>query len=342
MTPESRRAELHRGFRPRPFRPAPWLPGAHLQTVGGKYLRPHPDPGLEPLRIDTPDGDFLDLEVGPEPVPGAPVVLVLHGLEGSTRRGYVRVAMAELLGQGLRPVGLNFRACSGEPNLRPRFYHSGETGDLAHALELLEERFPGRRLGALGFSLGGNVLLKYLGESGDGSGRGHPRLRAAAAISVPFDLSAGARAIEAGLMGRIYTRYFVRSLREKLRSKEPLLRELLDLEAAMAAATLREYDEVATAPLHGFPDAETYYRASSSLGFLPRIRTPTLLVQAADDPFLPLGSLPAREVEENPFLLGAFTPRGGHVGFVAGLRPWRPRFWAEAEAARYLAGVLGD
>jgi uncharacterized protein len=340
VTPESPRATLHRGFRPRPFRPAPWLPGAHLQTVGGKYLRPHPDPGLEPLRIETPDGDFLDLEVGPEPRSGAPVVLVLHGLEGSSRRGYVRVAMSELLRRGLRPVGLNFRSCSGEPNQRPRFYHSGETEDLTHVLEVLSERFPGRPLGAMGFSLGGNVLLKHLGESGEGSSSGRPRLRAAAAISVPFDLSAGARVIEEGFMGRIYTRYFVRSLREKLRLKEPLLRELLDLEAAMKAATLREYDEAATAPLHGFPDAETYYRASSSLAFLPRIRTPALLLQSGDDPFLPPGSLPMREVDENPFLLGAFTRTGGHVGFVTGPRPWRPRFWAEEEAARYLSGVL--
>jgi uncharacterized protein len=340
VTPESHRAELHRGFSPRPFRPALWLPGAHLQTVGGKFLRPHPDPGLESLRIETPDGDFLDLEVGPEPRPGAPVVLVLHGLEGSSRRGYVRVAMVELHRRGLRPVGLNFRSCSGEPNLQPRFYHSGETGDLAHVLEVLADRFPGRPLGALGFSLGGNVLLKYLGEEGDGQDRGSPSLQAAATVSVPFDLSAGARVIEEGFMGKVYTRYFVRSLQEKLRSKEPVLRELLDLEAAMAAATLREYDEVATAPLHGFPDAESYYRASSSLGFLLRIRTPALLLQSGDDPFLPPGSLPIREVEENPFLLGAFTRAGGHVGFVAGARPWRPRFWAEEEAARYLAGAL--
>lgn len=331
---------LHRGFRPRPFRPAPWLPGPHLQTVGGKFFRPSPDPGLVPLRVETPDGDFLDLEVGPEPEPGAPLALVLHGLEGSTRRAYMRVAMRELHRRGLRPVGLNFRACSGPPNLRPRFYHSGETGDLAHVLELLADRFPGRPMGAVGFSLGGNVLLKYLGETGEALAGKGPRLQAAAAVSVPFDLASGARAIEEGLMGKVYTRYFMRSLRAKLRSKEPLLRDLLDLERALAAATLREYDEVATAPLHGFPSAAEYYRVSSSLPFLPRIRTPALLIQSGDDPFLPPRSLPVDEVAANPFLLGAFTAAGGHVGFVAGARPWRPRFWAEEEAARYLARLL--
>ena len=325
----------HGGFRPRPFSPAPWLPGPHLQTVGGKFLRPRPVLGLEPLRLDTPDRDFLDLEVGPDPDPRAPVVLILHGLEGSTRRSYMRLAMAELLRRGILAVGLNFRACSGIPNLQPRFYHSGETRDLAHVVAYLRDRFPSRPLGAMGFSLGGNVLLKYLGEREGDTGLG-----AAAAISVPFDLSAGARVIEEGLMGRVYTTYFVRSLRRKLRSKEALLQEVLDLKQAMAARTIREYDEVATAPLHGFPGAEVYYRQSSSLFFLPRIRTPTLLLQSDDDPFLPPDSLPRGEVEKNPWLLDAFTGAGGHVGFVEGGSPLRPRFWAEEEAARYLAEAL--
>lgn len=326
----------HAGFEPRPFRPAPWLPGAHLQTVGGKLLRPRPALAVEPIRLDTPDGDFLDLELGPERSAGAPLAVVLHGLEGSTHRGYMRLAMQELLVRGVRPVGMNFRGCSGPVNRRPRYYHSGETGDLAHVLAWLGSRFPDRPLGALGFSLGGNVLLKYLGERAEESA-----LEAAVAISVPFDLGAGARRIEEGWMGRVYTRYFIRSLRAKLTAKEPLLRDVLDLEAAMAARTLREYDEVATAPLHGFPGAEAYYRESSSLGFLPRIRTPTLLVQSEDDPFLPPDSLPRRAVEENPWLLGAFTRRGGHVGFVEGAGPWDPGFWAEREAARYLALRLG-
>lgn len=327
----------HGSFELRPFEPAPWLPGPHLQTVAGKFLRPAVDPGLERLRIPTPDDDFLDLEIGPEPTPEAPVALVLHGLEGSTARPYMRVAMSRLFDRGIRPVGLNFRACSGIPNLRPRFYHSGETGDLAHVVELLQARFPDRPIGALGFSLGGNVLLKYLGEVGDGS-----PVRAAAAVSVPFDLAAGSRFIESGLMGKVYTIYFIRSLRAKLRSKKAVLGDLLDLERALRARTLWEYDEAATAPLHGFPGAADYYRRSSSLGFLPGIRTPTLLLQAEDDPFLPPGSLPVAEVEANPHLLPGFTPRGGHVGFVSGASPWKARFWAEDEAARYLAGRLGS
>jgi uncharacterized protein len=331
---------LHRGFRIRPFRPAPWLPGPHLQTVGGKLLRPRSVLPLARVRIDTPDGDFLDLDVAPEPRGGpGPVVVVLHGLEGSTRRGYVRLAMAELRRQGLQPVGMNFRSCSGEPNRRPRFYHSGETSDLDVVLEWLRGRFPDRPVGALGFSLGGNVLLKYLGEGGGGA---RERLAAAAAISVPFDLVAGTRAIESGAMGRLYTYYFIRSLRRKAEAKAALLDGIVDLELVRRARTLQEYDQVATAPLHGFPGAHAYYEEASSARFLEEIRTPTLLLQSEDDPFLPSEAIPRQGVTRNPYLLPAFTPEGGHVGFVSGPTPWQARFWAEGEAARYLSTILLD
>jgi uncharacterized protein len=332
-----RREEIHAGHRVRPFRPARWLPGSHFQTVVGKFLRSRSAPPIVRERVDTADGDFLDLDLSPDPGPDRPVVLVLHGLEGSSRRAYVRLAMREILRHGMRAVALNFRSCSGEPNRTARFYHSGETEDPGYVLELLRERFPSRPIGALGFSLGGNVLLKYLGEQGDAAGR---VVSAAAAISVPFDLLAGTRAIESGVMGRIYTGYFLRSLRGKTDAKEALLAGLLDLDRVRAARTLREYDEVATAPLHGFPGAEAYYRAASSARFLREVRTPTLLLQARDDPFLPHEALPGREAALNPFLLPAFTEAGGHVGFVERSAPWRPAFWAEAEAARYLARLL--
>jgi len=333
----SPRSSIHRDFRARPFRAAPWLPGPHLQTVVGKFLRPRSTLSLARRRIDTPDGDFLDLDLAPETEPEAPLVLVLHGLEGNTGRGYVRLAMDEMHRKGLRPVGMNFRSCSGEPNRRPRFYHSGETSDLAVVLQWLRKRFPDRPLAALGFSLGGNVLLKYLGEEGEGA---KEFLSGAAAISVPFDLTAGTRAIESGTMGRVYTYYFIRSLRKKVEAKTDLLEGLLDLEMVLKARTLREYDQVATAPLHGFPGAAAYYREASSARFLEDIRVPTLLLQAEDDPFLPAYALPREKVSRNPCLLPAFTPAGGHVGFVTGSSPWRPRFWAESEAARYLATIL--
>lgn len=367
MTSTDSSPSPHRGFEPVPFRPALWLPGPHLQTVGAKFLRPNPVVHLHRERLRTPDDDFLDLDfmTGVTGLDEGPLVVILHGLEGSTARGYVRLAMAEMAARGLATVGMNFRSCSGELNRRPRFYHSGETGDLAFVLRMLRERWPGRPMGALGFSLGGNVLLKFLGEDGEiggpavapstlrqpagdptgPAGQAHPAtgtspLLAAVAVSVPFDLLAGTGALESSPMGRLYTHYFLRSLRRKTRGKAQLIGDRIDLERVLRARTLRQYDEAATAPLHGFPGAEVYYRRSSSARFLERIRTPTLLLQSDDDPFLPREALPTEAVERNPNLLAAFTSGGGHVGFVEGPGPWRPTFWAEREAARYLQHVL--
>lgn len=332
----SKETERRRGFRPRPFEPAPWLRGGHLQTLGGKLLRPSEAPPVDRVRLDTPDGDFLDLDLGPDPGADRPVVLILHGLEGSSRRAYVRQASRSLLRRGMRPVGMNFRGCGGEPNRRARFYHSGETGDVRHVLDWLRERFPGRRVGSIGFSLGGNVLLKYLGEE---ASDGAAAVDAAVTVSVPFDLAAGAERLEEGPMGRLYTHYFLRMLREKLRQKASLVSAEIDVEEALEAATLRSFDDAATAPLHGFEDASDYYRRSSSARFLHRVRTPTLLLQSRDDPFLPPSALPLDAIESNPSLTSGLTRKGGHVGFVEG-SPWAPRFWAEEQASRFLAHHL--
>lgn len=324
-------------FEPRPFRPAPWATNPHAQTLFGRALRPERAPAYRRERLDTPDGDFLDLDWMPEPEPGAPVALLLHGLEGSARRRYVRNLGRELHRRGVWPVGMNFRACSGTPNLLPRFYHSGETSDVRWVLEVLRARFGDRPLGAMGFSLGGNILLKLLGELG---GDGHRLVDAAAAMSVPYDLDAGCRLLEEGGMGRFYSWYFLRSLRGKTRLKRELLAPVLDLDAVEAAATLRSFDDAATAPLHGFEGAEAYYRASSSAAFLPDIRVPTLLLHSLDDPFLPPGAVPRAAMEENPWLSPVLTEVGGHVGFLEGT-PWNPSFWGDEETARFLAQRLG-
>jgi uncharacterized protein len=330
-------ADASNPWRPTPFRPPWWLGGRHAQTFGGKVFKTKTDLALRRERVDTPDGDFVDLDFMPEPQSPRPIVLVLHGLEGSARRSYVLTMLAELEAQGLWGVGLNFRSCSGELNRTARFYHSGETGDMAHVLAMLAKRFPGTPMGAIGFSLGGNALLKYLGEVGGSDGA---RLRAAAAISVPFDLSAGARMLETGLMGRLYTFYFMRMLRRKTTLKREILREAVDVDAVLRTKTLRAFDELATAPLHGFAGAEDYYARSSSAGFLDRIRVPTLLLHSLDDPFLPAHAVPRDAVDRNPVLTGVFTQRGGHVGFIGCGRPLWPRPWAEGEAARFLAHHL--
>ena len=317
------------------FRPAWWLRNPHAQTFAGRYLRRRAAVPLERSRIATPDGDFLDLDSAPEPVPGAPIVVLLHGLEGSTRRGYISGTFHQLSVRGLRGVGLNFRSCGGEPNRVARFYHSGETGDLAHAVAELRNRHPGRPIGAAGFSLGGNVLLKHLGELGHDAA-----IAAAVAVSVPFDLAGCAARLSSGPTGRTYGSHFLRALRRKVRAKRRVLEDVVDVERALAARTLRDYDEALTAPLHGFSGADDYYARADVRRHLASIRVPTLLVQSRDDPLVPTGSVPDAAVAANPHLAAAFTDRGGHLGFVEGSVPWRRRFWAERTAARFLAERL--
>ncbi len=325
-------------FQARPFHPPWWLRSAHAQTIAGKLLRRPPRLELHRERWDTPDGDFVDLDFafGDDAPADAPVVLLLHGLEGSARRPYAMIAYRALLDRGLRPVGLNFRGCSGEPNRLPRFYHSGETEDAAWVIGELRRRWPRAAFGAVGFSLGGNVLLKLIGERGDGAGH---LLRAAAAVSVPFDLRAGSLGLERGAMNRLYTYYFIRNLRRKAAAKAALLEDRCDVREVLGARTLRAFDDAATAPLHGFRDAEDYYHRSSSAAFLEHVRIPTLLIQALDDPFLPLEALPLEAARRNPYIYTAFVENGGHVGFMEGT-PWAPRFWAEREAGRFLAEHL--
>ena len=327
----------HPTFSVAPYRPSWWLPGGHLQTLGGKYLRRPGHFPLKRVRIDTPDQDFLDLDFGPDPKPDAPLVLLLHGLEGFTHRPYMIQAAYALTAQGMATVGLNFRSCSGEPNLQPRMYHSGGTEDVVHVLKYLKGRWPRRPLGAVGFSLGGNVLLKLMGEREDG---GTGLLQGAVGISVPYDLAAGAVYMQQGIMGWFYTWYFVRSLIEKVRAKEGLLKHVLDLKKVYASKNLIEFDDHATGPLHGFKDAADYYRKCSSNQFLRNIQVPTLLFHAQNDPFLPPRAIPHEAVAENPALFPAFSRRGGHVGFLGGSMPGLPTFWTEDEGTRFLKEML--
>lgn len=289
-------------------------------------------------RLELADGDFLDLDwvtsaKGREVSDDAPLVIVLHGLEGSARSGYALQLYRELASRSLQPVGLNFRGCSGESNRLPRAYHSGETGDLEWVARLLSNRYPERPLGCVGVSLGGNVLLKYLGENGGTRNV----IGAAATISVPYDLSAGADYIERGF-SRIYRAFLVRKLKRKVRAKRHVLKRDIDVRSALTARTFREFDDAVIVPIHGFENAEDYYRRSSSNQFLCSIEVPTLLVHSLDDPFLPRRAVPL-SAGENPYIETAITPHGGHVGFVSG-PPWSPVFWAERTAAQFLATRL--
>lgn len=332
-------------FTPRPFRPAWWLPGAHAQTVAGRYVRPPHGVHYRRERVETPDGDFLDLDFAtvdgvPSTADDAPLCLVVHGLEGSARSSYVLETCRALAECGIRAVAMNFRSCSGELNRTARFYHAGDTADLAFLLDLLAARFPSAPLLGAGFSLGANQLLKYLGERGGAS-----LVRAAVAVSVPYDLGRGADKLWASFMGRVYTRHFVGRLVGKYRLKREttggrLPSPALEVERILRSRSFREFDDALTARLHGFRDADDYYATSSCARFLHAVRVPTLLVQALDDPFVDEAALPHGVIDGNPWLYRAFVPHGGHVGFIAG-PPHRPWFWAEREAARFLSAACG-
>jgi uncharacterized protein len=317
-----------------PFHQARWLPSPHGQTLGGRLLRRSRSPELRRLRLDTPDGDFLDLDLPSEPAPNAPLVVLFHGLEGSARRGYALNTYRELFDRGIGAVGVNFRSCSGENNRKARFYHSGETDDIRFVLEYVAGHYPGRRIGAIGFSLGGNALLKYLGEEGESA-----RPECAVAVSVPYDLGGGARLLESTPMGRFYSRHFIKSLILKAEAKAALLPDGCDLDRIRKATTFYEFDDAATAPLHGFRNADDYYARSSSAQFIDRIRRPTLLIHARDDPFVPFNAVPVNAARTNPLVQVEVTRKGGHVGFIGGW-PWALDFWVERQAARYFAAVL--
>lgn len=322
----------------RAYRPAWFVPGAHLRTLWGRLTGHAVTVPARRERWELPDGDFVDLHRVAAPRKGSPRLLLLHGLEGSERSHYVGGTMAEAARRGWGADLMIFRSCGDEPNRLPRFYHSGETSDLAHVVERLLGEDPAGPLLLAGVSLGGNVLLKWLGERGPAV---PPQVRGAAAVSVPYDLARGSRHISRGF-SRVYEAHFLRSLRRKALEKLERYPGLFDPARLERARTLWEFDDVITAPLHGFRDAADYYERSSSIRFLHGIRVPTLLLSARDDPFLPPEVLDdVRAIaERNPALTAEFVEQGGHVGFVAGAVPWRPFWYSEWRVVEFLSGTL--
>ena len=313
------------------YHPPWWYQGRHLQTLWGPLLRRFRRPPLRRERVDTPDGDFLDLDWLAASPAGAPLVLILHGLEGSSRSHYVSGLLRETAALGLRGVVLNFRSCSGELNRAPRLYHSGETSDLHWIIGRLLVREPSLRLGLVGVSLGGNVALKWLGERGE---EAPAQAAAAVGISTPFDLAVCARALDRGLARSLYTAEFLRSLKAKVRAKAHLYDGRVDMKAAFRARTFAEYDRFVTAPLYGFADEHDYWTRCSSRAYLARIRRPCLLINAVNDPFIPAASLPEEAVVRSPWLAALFPGQGGHAGFLEG--PLGRRSWAERHALAFL------
>ncbi|QXH36084.1 hydrolase [Pseudomonas muyukensis] len=319
------------------FRPATGLSNPHLQTLWGPLWRKLPDLPRQRERLWLADGDFLDLDWHGPHRPDAPLVLVLHGLTGSSHSPYVKGLQQALQAHGWASVALNWRGCSGEPNLLPRSYHSGASEDLAETLRHLRAQRPLAPLYAVGYSLGGNVLLKYLGESGSAS-----LLEAAVAVSVPFRLDQCADRIGQGF-SKVYQAHFMREMRGYVHNKQRLFRDqghhegLAALERLGSLRNLRtfwDFDGRVTAPLNGFNDAHDYYRRASSRYYLGENRTPTLIIHASDDPFVFGHSLPSA----NELATGTqfeLHSRGGHVGFVDGsLR--NPGYYLERRIPQWL------
>jgi predicted alpha/beta-fold hydrolase len=321
------------------FSPAWWLPGPNLQTLWGKFFRPAANLNTRRERISTSDGDFLDIHhlAGDT---GAPLLVLLHGLEGSVHSHYIQGLLAEASRRRWQAAVLVFRSCGNELNHTRRFYHSGETTDLQIALDHLMETFADSPVVLAGVSLGGNVLLKYLGEQADSVS---PRIRAAAAVSVPYDLGKAADHIDRGF-AKIYQQSFIRSLKAKAIKKSSIFPDLLQRNDITSIRTIRDFDNRLTAPIHGFTDADDYYRQSSSLGWLQQVRVNTLLLSAVDDPFLPPQVLEdvKRVAKLNPSLQMEFTANGGHVGFVGGSSPLRPYYYMERRVGDFLANRLAD
>lgn len=321
------------------FTPAWWLRNRHLQTIWGRLARPRRIVDTRREVVTTPDGDELVLDQL-EGDPRQRHIVVLHGLEGSSNSVYIQGLLSLAERRHVPMTVMNFRSCARDlrrigtalPNRGTRLYHSGETTDLDFAVRLLRDR-GSEKLGAIGISIGGNVLLKWLGEQGAAA-----PLARAATLSVPYDLAASARHLERG-SGALYARSFLRSLNSKavaITTRHPHLAPAVDLERARRARTFHEYDDAVTAPLHGFDDVHHYYRESSSLRYLSRITVPTLCISALDDPFLPPETLDEVRREKSDVVELLVTARGGHVGFVGGVFPWKPVYWAEGRAIDFV------
>lgn len=311
------------------YQPAPWLPGPHAQTLFAALGRRRPDVVLAPEILPTPDGDAVWLWHH-RVVDGNPTVVLLHGLEGSADSVYLLGTVERLAAAGWNSTVLEFRCCGGRLNRARRTYHSGETTDLDLVVRYLAGARPNEPLLAVGFSLGGNVLAKWLGEQG----RAAPIL-AAAIVAAPYDLATCARTLDRCLFGR-YSRYFLRTLIEKAEIKQRQFGTLFDMRRVRACRTIVEFDDCVTAPLHGFRDAWDYYEKCSSRPLLAAIRVPTLLVAAADDPYIPARVFPQEIAAANPCLTPVLTRYGGHLGFVEGPSPRRASYWAEARAVAFL------
>lgn len=313
------------------FHPPAFLRNAHVQTILPVLLSWRSTLTFQPEQIELEDGDFLEL--GWARAGRSRLAIITHGLEGSASAGYIRAMATTMVAAGWDALVWNFRGCGPVLNRLLRFYHSGDTGDLrsviAHAAAFYQ------KIALIGFSLGGNVTLKYLGEPSV-----HLSVVAAAAISTPVDLASSARKLDEHRGNRFYLDRFLRSLIAKVEAKASRFPEEINVAGARAIRTFQEFDDRYTARLHGFRDAAHYWSVSSSRPYLPQITVPTLLLNALDDPFLDTPSFPYAEAEASNALHLETPTHGGHVGFVDLRRGWQP--WSEWRVAAFLNEVAAE
>lgn len=348
------------------FKPAWWLPNPHLQTLWATIPWQKLNLEIQWERLELPDGDFLDLAwVGRETVEHiediedienlegvehikpieqvetltrvkakkTPIVLILNGLTGNINSFYVRRIMSLVSQKNYRGVLMRYRGTQGVPNRLARSYHSGETGDLHYIVNELKIREPNTPIIVIGYSLGGNIVLKWLGETG----KDNP-VQAAASVSVPFEVGKCSDQLDSGF-SKIYQwsllRELCRAYQNKFKQSHlfPLYKDITKLK------TLRDFDDTITAPLHGFKNAEDYYVQSSSRQYLSKIKVPSLIVHAQDDPFTPLHTIP-KSTEVSPSVTYILTKQGGHLGFIAGKYPWKSEYWLDGILMKFIDSQL--
>ncbi len=287
------------------FQSAPWCVNGHIHTILCSLFFQAPQIRAEEVRIDTPDGDFLDLDVT-KLNETSPVAILFHGLEGHARRYYIKQLTEHLLERNFSVIAVNFRSYGGTINRRKKYYHSGETEDLHTVFEWVEQHFTNAEYyAAAGFSLGASALLNYLDKHGN-----HHILDRVAAVSTPFELKKGSLNLEKGF-NRLYSKSFLVTLEKKLKIKKEMFSDLPDF----TGSTLYEFDDQVTAPIHGFESADHYYESCSSAFFMDRIKTKSLIIHSQDDPLCPFEWTPVNDIEKNSVLTSNYPTEGGHVGF---------------------------
>lgn len=321
------------------FRPAKWLKNRHAQTIYPAFpWAGAPKIRLRSENLELPDGDLAVVDWmigGPEASPVTPILVILHGLEGSADSPYARMLLKSAAEHGWRAAVLHFRDCGDYRNRLPRRYHAGETNDIRFFLESLRAEGHEGPMVAAGYSLGGNVLLKYLGENGVST-----PLDAAAAVSVPLNLHDSAKALSQGF-SRLYQLLLLKRMKRAVRRKFDPHTAAFNWQQAMNARTFADFDDAITAPLHGFSGKDEYYDRCSSVSFLAGIQCPTLIINAIDDPFMTPVAVPDLSCLSDAVQL-ELSPKGGHVGFIDGGTPWKPTYYLPSRIIDFLDQHIAD